>query len=201
MTALRKKRRIPFEDVQAIFRREWSSAGFEDAYQEEEYKKDGLEQLRAFHASCVASPPQMIAQEKFFELPMDDNVVITGRIDQVNRLGPNQDEIVDYKTGKPKLEPQARKSLQLSLYALAAREVLDLNPVRLTFYNLQSNEAVFTSRGEKELDQAREIVQEVAAEIRAGQFPAHPGFFCRSCAFQPLCPAHEQLVAIRPAAR
>jgi DNA helicase-2/ATP-dependent DNA helicase PcrA len=201
MTGLRKKRRLPFEDVEAIFRREWSSAGFEDAYQEEEYKKDGLEQLRAFHASCVASPPEMIAQEKFFELPMDDNVVITGRIDQVNRLGPNQDEIVDYKTGRPKLEPQARKSLQLSLYALAAREVLDLNPVRLTFYNLQSNEAVFTSRGEKELDQAREVVQEVAAEIRAGQFPAHPGFLCRSCAYQPLCPAHEQLVAIRPAAR
>ena len=196
---LRKKRHMPFEEVEAIFQREWTSAGFEDRYQEQEYKKEGLEQLRAFHAKCLQALPEVIAQEKYFELPMDANVVITGRIDQVNRVGPREEEIVDYKTGKPKLEPQARKSLQLSLYALAAREVLDLNPVHLVFYNLQTNEAVVTTRDEKQLNQARETVQEVAADIRAGQFPARPGFLCKSCEFQPLCPAHEQLVSIRPA--
>jgi DNA helicase-2/ATP-dependent DNA helicase PcrA len=193
---LRRKRRVPFEEVEAIFQREWTSAGFEDAYQEQEYKKDGLEQLRAFHATCVAAPPEVLAQEKFFELPLDDNVVITGRMDQINRIGPGEEEIVDYKTGKPKLEPQANKSLQLSLYALAAREVLDLNPVRLVFYNLQTNSAAVTTREDKQLNQAKEIAQEAAADIRAGQFPVRPGFLCKSCEFQPICPAHEQLVSI-----
>ncbi len=196
---LRKRRRMPFEEVEAIFQREWTSAGFEDTYQEQEYKKEGLEQLRAFHARYLEAPPEVIGQEKSFRLPMDDNVVIIGRIDQVNRVGPHAEEIVDYKTGKPKLEPQARKNLQLSLYALAAREVLELNPVRLVFYNLQTNEAVVTTRDEKQLSQAREIVRDVAADIRAGQFPARPGFLCKSCEFQPICPAHEQLVSIRPA--
>jgi DNA helicase-2/ATP-dependent DNA helicase PcrA len=196
---LRKRGRMPFDEVEAIFHREWTSAGFEDHYQEQEYKREGLEELRAFHATCIQAPPQVIAQEKYFELPMDANVVITGRIDQVNRVAPHEEEIVDYKTGRPKLEAQARKNLQLSLYALAAREVLELNPVRLVFYNLQTNEPVATTRDEKQLDQAREIVQEVAADIRAGQFPAKPGYLCRSCDFQPLCPAHEQLVSIRPA--
>jgi DNA helicase-2/ATP-dependent DNA helicase PcrA len=196
---LRKRRRMPFDELGAIFLREWTSAGFEDTYQEQEYKKDGLQQLRAFHASYIQAPPDVIAQEKYFELPMDDNVVITGRMDQVNRLGPHEEEIVDYKTGKPKLEPSARKSLQLSLYALAARDVLELNPVRLVFYNLQTNEALSTTRDEKQLNQARETVQEVAADIRARQFPARPGYLCKSCEFQPLCPAHEQLVPIHPA--
>ncbi len=196
---LRKRRHMPFEEVEAIFRREWTSAGFEDPFQEQEYKKEGLEELRGFHASCLEAPPEVIAQEKYFELPMDDDVVITGRIDQVNRVGPREEEIVDYKTGRPKLEAQAHKNLQLSLYALAAREVLDLNPVRLAFYNLQTNEAVVTTRDEKQLAQAREIVQEVAADIRARQFPARPGYLCKSCEFRPLCPAHEQLVSIRPA--
>ncbi len=194
---LRKKRRMPFAEVEDIFLREWSSAGFEDAYQEQAYKKDGLEQLRAFHASCVAAPPEVIAQEKSFALPLDHNVIVTGRMDQVNRLGPQGEEIVDYKTGRPKLEAQARKSLQLSLYALAAREVFEWDPARLVFYNLQNNQAVVTTREDKDLSQARETVQEVAADIRAGQFPARPGFLCKSCAFQPLCPAHEQLFPIR----
>src|SRR3989442_510677 len=88
--ALSKNRRIPFEEVEAIFQREWTSAGFEDTYQEQEYKKDGLEQLRSFYATTVASLPRVIVQEKYFELPMDGNVVITGRLDQVNRVGPHK---------------------------------------------------------------------------------------------------------------
>jgi DNA helicase-2/ATP-dependent DNA helicase PcrA len=197
---LRKNRRMPFEEVEAIFQREWTSAGFEDRYQEQEYKKDGLEQLRAFHASTIGAPPEAIAQEKYFELPLDNDVLITGRIDQVNRLGP-QHEIVDYKTGKPKDETSAKKSLQLSLYALAAREVLEYQPARLVFYNLQTNEAVAATRDAKQLNAARETVQEVAADIRAGQFPAKPGFLCKFCDFRPLCPAHEQLVSIQTATR
>jgi len=197
---LRKGRPMPFDEVEAIFQREWSSAGFEDSYQEAEYKKDGLDQLRAFHAATTAAPPTVLAQEKAFELAMDANVVVTGRMDQVNRLAPGQEEIVDYKTGKPKAEAQAKKDLQLSLYALAAREALDLNPGRLTFYNLATNEAVTTTRDEKQLRAAQETVQEVAADIRAGQFAPKPGFLCKSCEFQPLCPAHEQLVTIQPAA-
>ena len=106
---LAKGRALPFEEVERKFELEWTSAGFEDDYQEQEYKKDGLAQLRAFHASTLASPPEVIAQEKTFELPMENNVVLTGRMDQVNRLGPGEEEIVDYKTGRPRNEEKGQK--------------------------------------------------------------------------------------------
>ena len=67
---LAEGRRLPFEEVQKKFELEWTSAGFEDEYQEQEYKKDGLLQLRAFHATTLASPPSVIAQEKAFALPL-----------------------------------------------------------------------------------------------------------------------------------
>ena len=88
--ALRKGRRLPFDEVETIFRREWSSAGFEDTYQEECYQRDGIEQLRAFYASCLESPPDVIAQEKRFTMELENNVQITGRMDQINRLGPGR---------------------------------------------------------------------------------------------------------------
>src|SRR5437879_10525803 len=61
---LRKGVKLPFDEVQRIFAMEWNSKGYEDEYQEEEYKKDGLEQLRAFHAGMMAELPQALEQEK-----------------------------------------------------------------------------------------------------------------------------------------
>ena len=190
---LRKGNRVPFEEVQRIFEMEWRSVGFEDEYQEEEFKKDGLEQLRAFHELTMAAPPQVCEQEKRFELPLANNVIIAGRMDQVNSLGLNDVEIVDYKTGRPKKESLAKKDLQLSLYALAAREVFEWNPVRLVFHYLQNNQVQVTKRDAKQLEEAQSIAQEVAADIRAGQFPPRPSpSVCRSCAYKPICPAHEE---------
>src|SRR5207244_10501257 len=152
---LRKGKRLPFEEVQRIFEMEWRSVGFEDEYQEEEFKKDGIEQLRVFHEATMAAPPQVCEQEKRFELPLENNVIIAGRMDQVNSLGANDVEIVDYKTGRPKKESLAKKDLQPTLYALAAREVFEWNPVRLVFQYLQSNQAELTTRHSNELGEAK----------------------------------------------
>ena len=190
---LRKGHKLPFEDVQRIFELEWKPVGFEDEYQEAEYKKDGIEQLRAFYETTMATPPQVCEQEKRFELPLENNVTITGRMDQVNSLGRDDVEIVDYKTGQPKKDWHAKKDLQLSLYALAAREIFEWNPVRLVFHYLQNNEIQVTARDSKQLTEAQAAVQETAADIRAGQFPPRPSpSVCRSCAYKPICPAHEQ---------
>ena len=189
---LAKGAEIPFDEVARKFELEWTSAGFEDDYQEQEYKKDGLAQLRAFYHSTIAAPPTVIAQEKVFDLPMDNNVVLTGRMDQVNRIGPGEEEIVDYKTGKPRNEEKARKDVQLSAYALAAREVFDWNPARLTLHFLQSNHPISATRDDKQLKKVREQIQEAAADIRAGEFPAKAGFACKYCEYDSVCPARQQ---------
>ena len=188
------------EDVLASYEREWSSAGFPDDYQEEEYKKTGREQLAAFYKSYMKAPADVMFQEKPFELPLEHDVVVTGRIDQVNRLADDAVEIVDYKTGKPKDQKKTDENLQLSVYALAAEEVLELDPERLVFYNLVSNVAVATTRDAKALKELKEEIYETADLIRAGEFRAAPGFGCRYCDFKPICPAHEELLSIAPAA-
>ena len=193
---LRKGAKLPFDELRRIFETEWNSKGFQDDYQEGEYKKDGLEQLRVFHEGMMAEAPQVLEQEKAFELPLENNVVIKGRIDQINSLGNNRGvEIVDYKTGRPKKDVDAKKDLQLSLYALAVKEILELQPVRLVFHYLQNNQRQETTREAQQLDEAQKIVQQAAAEIRAGAFPAKPGFVCRNCAYQPICPAHEEALS------
>ena len=76
-----------WEDMLRIYEREWSAAGFEDEYQEGEYRQDGIEQLQAYYASFAADPPRVLELEKPFDLHMDRDVLIKGRMDLVNGLG------------------------------------------------------------------------------------------------------------------
>ena len=65
--------------------------------------------------------------------------------------------------------------------------------VRLVFHYLQNNQIQVTTRDSKQLEEAQSIVQDAAADIRAGHFPPRPSpSVCRSCAYKPICPAHEE---------
>jgi DNA helicase-2/ATP-dependent DNA helicase PcrA len=192
MAELKKGNKLAFEEVRRIYENEWSAIGYEDDYQEQEYKKDGLEQLRMFYAGMEESEPEILEQEKSFELDLENNVIVNGRIDQINSLGHGDVEIVDYKTGKPRKDADAKKDLQLSIYAIAAKEIFEMNPLRLVFHYLQNNQRQETTRDTKQLEEAQKSVQETAADIRAGEFEATPGFQCRGCAYKPICPAHEE---------
>jgi len=194
---LRKKGEVRFEELEEFYQNAWKEAGFEDEYQERAYKRAGLEQLRGFveHRRRDPIPADQVRMEEHFSLDLGD-VVLEGRIDQIHPLGRPGDptvELVDYKTGRPRSQRDVDKSLQLSVYALAAQRQLKLNPARLTFYHLANNQTVSTVRTEKDLEQTVKEVREVAAQIRSLLFAPAPGFVCKWCDFVAICPAHEEL--------
>jgi len=193
---LRRKAMPSFESIEAFYLRAWRDAGYEDTYQEQSYKTAGLAQLREFveRQNQISIPADGVRAEIAFRFPLGD-VELDGRIDQINPVGATGDqavELVDYKTGRPRSQKDADKSLQLSIYALAAREQLRLKPARLTFYNLTNNQPVSTVRTSKDLEETVATVREVAEQIRSLLFPPTPGYVCRWCDFVPICPAHEE---------
>jgi len=193
---LRRQGLPSFERLLALYDEEWrkrKGAGFEDAYQEEIYREEGREQLRQLHARLAAAPPVVTEQEKVFTLALAGEAVLEGRMDQINRLADGSSEIVDYKTGAPRDEKYLRKNTQQpALYALAAREALDIGIPLVSFHYLENDSVVTMKREPKELLVAESIVQEVAGSIRAGLFPAKPGFTCKFCDYRLICPAHER---------
>ena len=193
---LRKEGKVAFDDVSSFYLGSWKNVGFEDSYQEETYQKTGLSQLREFtdRHNEIPIAAESVRTEVHFEIDMQD-IVLEGRIDQINPVKPQEPELVqlvDYKTGRPRTQKDADKSLQLSVYALAARNQMGLEPESLVFYNLTNNQAVASVRTDKELDAVRQKILGVAEEIRGMTFPAKPGFACRYCEFVPVCPAHEE---------
>ena len=120
--AQRYERAISDEELLEQFRFALASAGIADRYQYELYLRQGKEQLQQFLEAARNSPrPEVMETERKFELLVGSSK-LAGRVDRIDRTGPDSVAIVDYKTGKPQSQEDADKSLQLSLYALAARD-------------------------------------------------------------------------------
>jgi DNA helicase II / ATP-dependent DNA helicase PcrA len=180
------------EEIIEQFRNDLASAGIQEKYQQELYENVGRAQLTAFLAEARrVAAEQVLHTEESFEIRVGDTTVV-GRIDRVDRLPDGSVAIVDYKTGKARDQEDADKSLQLSLYAIAAKEKWNYQVQQLSFYNLEENVPVVTTRHEADLIGARARVQDAAQNIAEGRFEAKTGIHCDFCAFRSLCPAKEK---------
>lgn len=190
--SVRMGRELTEEALIELFRADLADAGIQDRYQHELYQRQGIDQLKAFLAACRRNPTlQVLHTEEFFEVKIGNTAVI-GRIDRIDKLPNGEVVVVDYKTGKPQSQDDADESLQLSIYALAARQKWGYKADHLAFYNLDENNTVITRRSESDLQAAEGTVEQVAAEIAAGHFNPKPTFNCRFCAYRSLCPATEK---------
>jgi RecB family exonuclease len=178
-----------------LFRRDLAEAKIQEAYQHELYEKQGIIQLGDFLASVRSLPaPQVLHTEQSFEIHVGPTSVV-GRIDRIDRLPDGHVAIVDYKSGKARDQEDADESLQLSLYAIAAREKWGYTVGPLIFHNLEGNVPVITTRTETELLVARQRVESAAQGIASGDFRAKPGMHCNFCAYRSLCPEKEKRIA------
>jgi len=186
-----------------LFRRDLADARIQEAYQHELYEKQGIGQLRDFLASVGSQPPrQVLHTEEPFQIQVGA-ITVAGRIDRVDRRADGSVAIFDYKTGKARDQEDADKSLQLSLYAIAAREKWGYEVGALAFHNLEDNLPVITTRSEADLLAARARVEKAAEGIAAGDFQANPGMHCSFCAYRAVCPAQEKQLPrlLAPAAK
>jgi DNA helicase-2/ATP-dependent DNA helicase PcrA len=193
--AQRFQREVGDEELLEQFRSKLASAGIADRYQYELYLRQGMEQLLQF-LECARSvpPPAVLETEHNFEMQVGP-AKLTGRVDRIDSTGPDTVAIVDYKTGKPKTQEDADKSLQLSLYALAAKEALGRRADLLIFHNLENNMAIVTTRNDAQLEEARLRVQKASDGIAKGKFEPNVSYQCSFCSYRNLCPATEKVVA------
>nr|MDP9263457.1 ATP-dependent helicase [Acidobacteriota bacterium] len=179
------------QQAKEAFLAEFAKALIEDSYQRTLYESQGLQQLETFLAVRGGqTAPEVLDTERTFQVEIG-GAQIRGRVDRLDRVEGGV-AVVDYKTGRPKDQDDADKSLQLSIYAIAAKRQWDLDARRLVFYNLETNQAVETVRTQKELDEAERLVRIAAENIAAGKFDANPGWHCRWCSYRSLCPATEE---------
>lgn len=186
------------EELLRQFRDDLAASGIQDEYQHDLYLKQGLQQLQDFLAGTKSAPePEVLHTEEWFEVEISGTKV-AGRIDRIDRMPDGSVVVIDYKTGKARSQEDADDSLQLSIYAIAAREKWGYDVSQLVFHNLEGNVPVVSRRTEFQLAETRDQVLDVARKIAAGEFDPKPDFHCNFCAFRGLCPAREKKVPSLP---
>ncbi len=162
---------------------------------EETYRGRVATLLDHFWDGEVARPAEVIGEEVGFELVLDPGdgsapVRIHGEIDRLDRLPSGGVEVIDYKTGRMSSQKDVSESLQLSIYALATRDALDLGaPEAVTLYFTETGTRMSTTRSEEQLEAARLDLLARAARIRSGDFAATPGDPCFRCDYAAMCPS------------
>jgi DNA helicase-2/ATP-dependent DNA helicase PcrA len=185
------------EELIELFRQDLVEAKIQESYQHELYEKMGVEQLKGFLASVRSMPAeQVLHTEESFEIRVGETAVV-GRIDRVDSRPDGTVAIIDYKTGKARDQESADESLQLSLYAIAAKEKWGYEVGALIFYNLEENVPVVTTRTPSQLLETKIRVEKAAQSIAKGEFDADPGMHCNFCSYRSVCPEKEKRIPYR----
>lgn len=188
------KEKVTLKELYKIYDEEWIFDWYQSEKEREEFYNKGKESLKLFYNDFKENNNILIinedsALEKGFQIKLNGDVVI-GMIDRIDEVKGGV-EIIDYKTGSPKKTLAKDDKLQLLIYALAAKKVLGLNPVKLTYYYLDDcSKASFEIKDgmiEKTESEIREIIQ----KIKRSNFKPSSGWHCKFCDFRDIC-AHKK---------
>ena len=201
---------LSLEDLLNLYKAEWIDDWYISREHAEEYFDKGKQTLKAFYESHNGTFPIPKFLEREFVIKLEQ-FPFKGVIDRIDPVGApstlpiarsksqeatrqtpratsQEVEIIDYKTGQlpkgGKLEPGDKEQLQI--YNLAAREVLKLKPVTLSYYYLEANKKL-SFEAEEDLVGIKKRLLDTIKNIRASDFKATPGFWCQSCDFREIC--------------
>ncbi len=177
------------EELIASFKRLHGPGRYGEGHQDEVYQDLGVKILTEFYKKHDGRWIKPHFVEKPFLLRLA-GAAIRGVIDRVDPLPEGGVEIIDYKSGKPKEDATPQERMQLLLYALAVQEVFGLEPRKISFYYLQTNDKLSFEEVSPHLEATRGKILQLVQEIRSGDFTPNPSpAKCHWCDFKRLCPA------------
>lgn len=173
----------------------WRRGGFDEHEQPDaELYAKARAALTRYHARLHGHDGEPVWFERAFDFRVGPHHV-RGRVDRVDRLADGaeaQYELIDYKTSRPKTAEQLAADVQLSLYALAAREDWQLASSRQSYYYVLDDVKVPVPHDERDGEAITEAVLRVGEGILAQAFEPTPSpAACSVCDYRIVCPAAE----------
>jgi len=189
---LRDKGERTLQNLGKLLKKNWISKGYKDEKEEKEYALRAWEMLCRFYETYDPYiVPLMV--ERSFSARIEENLIFSVRIDRVDRLPGGGYELIDYKTGKNTDIGKEEEDLQLTIYYLALKSRYRIKPTRFTYYFLEDNKRLTTSRTEEQIKKGLLIVKELVERIKAArEFPPNPNPFCSFCDFAEMCPKRKE---------
>jgi DNA helicase II / ATP-dependent DNA helicase PcrA len=171
----------------------WARGGFGDSDEERQLRGKAATALTRYHERFQSDESEPMWFERPFTFKLGPHL-LRGRVDRVDRLPDGEYELIDYKTGRPKGSSELVEDVQLSLYAVGAREAWSLDTSRQAYYYLLDDQKVTVPLDDGDRSEwIREVAFEVAGGILSQEFEPTPSFAaCSLCDYRLVCPAAER---------
>jgi DNA helicase-2/ATP-dependent DNA helicase PcrA len=180
------------DELLGLLQAGWRRGGFGDREEERQLRVKATDSLRRYHERVRTEHVDPVWFERGFTFRMGRHTV-RGRVDRVDRLAEGGWELIDYKTGRPRSVTELREDVQLSLYAIGAREAWNLESAEQAYLYVLDDEKVRVPTEEMDPDWITETVLEVADGIQGQGFEPTPSFAtCSRCDYRIACPAAER---------
>jgi DNA helicase-2/ATP-dependent DNA helicase PcrA len=170
----------------------WRRSALRESPSELELLEKAREALTRYRARLRSQESQPVWFERAFSFRLGPHH-LRGRVDRVDRLAEGAEaeyELIDYKTSRPKTAEQLADDIQLSLYALAAREDWQLPSSRQAYYYVLDDMRVPVPLAERATDAVSDVVLEVGEGILGQEFEPTPSpAACAMCDYRIVCPA------------
>ncbi|MDX6274105.1 MAG: putative RecB family exonuclease [Frankiales bacterium] len=200
-------RRTP-EQAAALVDRHFLRDGFRDDAQAEEWR-ERTRAMVAGYAATLDPETEPIGLERTVST-RTDVLALSGRVDRIDDRD-GQLVIVDYKTGRTRLtEADARSSLALAIYAVAAARTLRKPCVRVELHHLPTGDVLAWEHTGEALERQIRRADAIGAEAQAAEqqvkdgapaddalFPPQPGPLCSWCDFAQHCPEGRAVAAVK----
>ena len=182
----------PLSEMLGLLDTAWRRGGFGESEEERQLRGKAAAALTRYHTRFQSSDSEPMWFERAFSFKLGPHL-LRGRVDRVDRLPGGEYELIDYKTGRPKSAVQLVDDVQLSLYAVGAREAWSLEASQQAYYYVLDDQkvAVPDDRHDR-FAWIEEVTMEVADGILSQGFEPTPSFAaCSMCDYRLVCPAAE----------
>jgi DNA helicase-2/ATP-dependent DNA helicase PcrA len=180
------------EEMRRLLAEGWRRGGFGESEEERQLREKAMSAMARYRDRCRDELAEPVWFEKSFSFKLGPHV-LRGRVDRVDRLPEGGYELIDYKTGRPRTAASLRDDVQLSLYAVGAREAWHLEAAQQAYLYVLDDEKVQVPTEEIDPDWISETVFEVAEGILGQGFEPTPSFTaCSMCDYRIACPAAEK---------
>lgn len=182
---------LPLEDVLAYYKENWIQEGYESPSQAKWFFQEGDRILRGFYSKHHEDFKKVFRIEFKFNFDID-GVPMTGFIDRIDELPSGKLSILDYKTGRAFDKSRVRNEPQLTLYQMAARDLLGKDVETVGLYHLNSLTPLVVPAHSKGMEnKVRQSVLESAKGINENVFDPKPdpSGHCKWCDYIQICPA------------
>jgi DNA helicase-2/ATP-dependent DNA helicase PcrA len=170
----------------------WRRGGFGESEEERQLRGKAVLALTRYHDRFQSSESEPLWFERAFSFKLGPHL-LRGRVDRVDRLPGGEYELIDYKTGRPKSPAQLLDDVQLSLYAVGARQSWSLDASQQAYYYVLDDQKVAVPEDRVDrFEWIQEVAMEVADGILSQGFEPTPSFAaCSVCDYRLVCPAAE----------